>query len=143
MYIPGLGNCSALIHIAVQHPKVVATLGIMGILGLLISPVGPGEHIGSRGIIEKQESAIVAQYPELAKIQYKAETAFREVKHKQLSDSNIRYVLNSCAACTDIGVDSIKNNNELSEEVSFLFFLDLVKRNNYNIAAAKAAYLSQ
>src|SRR3989344_3700405 len=130
MYIPGLGSCSALIHIAAQHPKVVATLGIIGIVSLLMSPVGPGEHIGSKGIIEKQESVIIAQYPGLIKIQERAEAAFREVKHKQLSDSNIRYVLNSCAACADIGIDSIKSNNELNEEVSFLFFLDLVKRNN-------------
>ena len=142
MYIPGLGACSALIHLLVQHPKVVLILGLAGAVGYTVSTVGPGELLGSKQAIQAQEEVFTRQNPNLADMHERVVAAFQEVKNHNLRESSEEYVLNTCAACSDLKARDLKSNAELDNEIKFLFFLELVRRSNNDVENAKALFLS-
>ena len=61
---------------------------------------------------------------------------------KGKKESSEEYVLNTCAACSDLKARDLKSNAELDNEIKFLFFLELVRRSNNDVENAKALFLS-
>lgn len=133
MYTPGFGSCSSLIHLLAKYPKTILGTGILAMAAYLTSPVGPGAHLGSKGILAGQEAKITASAQP-------AVEAFREVEGAQLSDASIRYILDKTCECKDISPDDVRRDPVLKHDVGLLYFLDLCHK--YGIEKAEILYSS-
>lgn len=135
MYTPGFGSCSSLIHLLAKHPKIILGAGVLAVTSYLVSPVGPGVHLGSKGILAKQESRIRAGGT------LEAVSTFQEVECAELSDASIRYILDKTCECKDISPDDVRSDPILKHNVGLLYFFDLCSK--HGIEKAKVLYLNQ
>lgn len=141
MYLPGCGSCSSVLHLIAKHPKITLAIGLVAVVSYLVSPVGPGAHAGSGGILEGKEIALLNEMPELKANAEAAMAAFKEVENAPLTDADINYVLNKILECRDLTPADIKRDPQIMRKVSLLYFLNLA--HNSGIDGAKQVFLSK
>ncbi len=125
MYIPGLNSCSTVIHLLVQYPRTVIALGLASAVGLQISPIGPGPHMGSESLLGKYEERVIKE-TQIKKYYPHIMAAFEDVRPLPISRRSVEDVLKRCGDCTDINIDAIMSDDYLYNKVKFLYFLELI-----------------
>ncbi|PJE50518.1 MAG: hypothetical protein COV29_03870 [Candidatus Yanofskybacteria bacterium CG10_big_fil_rev_8_21_14_0_10_36_16] len=140
MYIPGVGSCSTFIHLIAQYPKVAAGIGLLATIGIVTSPVGPGKYAGSEKILENYEISLVSG--NLAMDETKINDVFESVASQHnISNENIAHILKTCEKCSDIELENVLADDNLYKKVAYLYFLDLVHKNDGNLEKAAKAFL--
>lgn len=127
MYFQTFGG-SALLHLLAAHPRVVALFGIAATVGMLISPNGPGRHIGTAGHLARIEAAVRPQAAVTEARQSAAERAAADMmerrEHGEIAAA-IAHTLAVCGAgCTDISTSRIASDELLLRHVLVLYELD-------------------
>jgi len=128
MYTPPLPSCSALLHIIVQHPKVVFVMGLAGIAGYVATSIGPGYHPGTSDMLRSAEVRIVRENPGISARLDEIKREFDALPQTALpNDPRVWHVVSAVEECTDIDTASINEDPELYRQVMFLYFLDSVR----------------
>jgi hypothetical protein len=131
MYFQTFGG-SALLHLLAAHPRVVALFGIAATVGLLVSPNGPGRHIGTAAHLARIDAAVRPQAEVTEARQAAAERAAAGIIERQERaeiSAAIAYTLKACGAgCTDISTSRIVSDALLLQRVLVLYELDKAAR---------------
>ena len=128
MQTPTFFGGSALLHLIVAHPKVVALFGITATVSLLMAPHGPGRYLGTNAHLRRIEAAVRPQattsgarerFAERAAIQMLTRSDRAEIA------TAVRETLSRCGpGCTDISTGDITDDDVLLRRVLVLYYLD-------------------
>jgi hypothetical protein len=132
----GGGSCSAFIHLIAGHPGIALVLAGSLLVG---SPVGEQCH-ANRAQIEQEAKRYVAEVPSLITRVNEVNQAFARVEHLPLSDESLKYALLMLNCDCDKGTvpDTIRDDQALLRDISYVFFADLVRK--YGVSEAIRRY---
>ena len=125
MYFNMFGG-SALLHLLAGYPRVVAAFGIAATVGMLLSPLGPGQYGGTRGYLQALNRAIKqnpAEARALAQSKRAAELLART--DPQTRHEAVRHALKVCGVhCVELTPAIVERDQSLLNDALLLFVLD-------------------
>ena len=127
MYFNVFGS-SGLLHLLASHPKVVAFIGIAGVVALLMAPHGPGRHVGTGRYLEQIDDAVASRAGYTAAMEADARRqVLRMLEENQPEEvaAAVRYTLQQCGSgCEDVSMPAVLRDRALLERVLVLYELD-------------------
>ena len=120
MYLNMFGG-SGLLHILSGHPRLVAGFGLVGAVGLLASPVGPGTYRGTAKYASAIERVVQDRGSELMVANAERQAASELTQSREALEPIVRQTLATCGApCSDVTVDSVFGDRALLKQVLVL-----------------------
>jgi hypothetical protein len=124
MYLNMFGG-SGLLHILAGHPRVVAAFGLVGAVGLLASPVGPGTYPGTNKYASAIERVVQDRGSDLVIANAERQAADELNASREQLQPIVSRTLASCGApCSDVTVDSVFGDRALLKQVLVLDAID-------------------
>jgi hypothetical protein len=121
------GGCSSLLHLAIQFPILVGALTLAGFATQATSNPGPGDRLGTYGVLTQIQNRLVRSHPELATKAVQLRINFERLDVKPTEDQ-VRGVLAITDDCTDTNVQDILRDPDLSRKVAWLIYLQAYAR---------------
>jgi hypothetical protein len=120
MYLNMFGG-SGLLHILAGHPRLVAGFGLVGAVGLLVSPVGPGTYRGTAKYATAIERIVHDRGTELVVANAEQQAAGELNETREVLEPLVRRTIAACGApCGDVTVDGVFGDRALLEQVLVL-----------------------
>ncbi len=125
MYFTTFGS-SALLHLLVSHPRIVAVFGLVSTVAMLATPFGPRSFAGAENEAIRLESRIAESAADSSRLaqadrQVQADLAKPRAERVEI----VRSVLSACGPqCTNLSVDQVVDQPELLQKVLMLGALD-------------------
>lgn len=120
MYLNMFGG-SGLLHVLAGHPRLVAGLGLVGAVGLLASPVGPGTYRGTAKYASAIEHVIQDRGSELMVASAERQAASELNDSREALEPLVRQTIAACGGpCSDVTVDSVFGDRALLKQVLVL-----------------------
>ena len=125
MYFNMFGG-SALLHLLAGYPRVIAAFGIVATVGLLLSPLGAGQHNGTGAYLQVLDRR-VQSYPGDAATLARGKRTTEELAHgnPQARHEAVEHVLKACGAdCAKLTPSIVERDQTLLNDALLLFALD-------------------
>jgi hypothetical protein len=120
MYLNMFGG-SGLLHILAGHPRVVAAFGLVGAVGLLASPVGPGTYRGTGKYASAIERVIHDQGTNTIVANAERQAAGEVSGTREQLEPLVQHTISACGTpCADVTVDGVFADRALLKEVLVL-----------------------
>jgi hypothetical protein len=127
MYFQILGG-SALLHLLIGHPRLVALLGIVATVALTSAPLGPGRYAGTGEYLDRIDAAMTPGLESTIEMQERALRAASDMLEHERTDeieAAVDYTLRKCGhRCVDLTTPIIVDNLDLLKGVLILYELD-------------------
>ena len=120
MYLNMFGG-SGLLHILAGHPRIVAAFGLVGAVGLLASPVGPGTYRGTGKYASAIERAIRDDGTHAVVANAERRAAGEVNGTREQLEPLVQHTIAVCGApCADVTVDGVLGDRALLKQVLVL-----------------------
>jgi len=120
MYLNMFGG-SGLLHILAGHPRIVAAFGLVGAVGLLASPVGPGTYRGTGKYASAIERAIHDDGTHAVVANAERRAAGEVNGTREQLEPLVQHTIAVCGApCADVTVDGVFGDRALLKQVLVL-----------------------
>lgn len=127
MYFQTFGG-SALLHLLLGHPRLVALFGIAATVALTSAPHGPGRYQGTGDYLDRIEASMINSLETTTENQERAVRATSEMlehERKEQIEAAVDYTLRQCGpSCTDLTTPVVIDDPDLLEGVLILYQLD-------------------
>jgi len=129
MYFQTFGG-SALLHLLMGHPRLIALLGIAATVALAGAPQGPGRYRGAGDYLDRIEAAMTRSLETTTETQERALRAASEMlEYERTEDieAAVDHTLRQCGPwCTDLTTPVVIDNLDLLKGVLLLYELDQI-----------------
>lgn len=127
MYFQTFGG-SALLHLLLGHPRLIALLGIAATVALTGAPHGPGRYGGTGDYLDRIEANMIQGLETTEEHQERALRAASEMLEYERTaqiEAAVGHVLRQCGpSCTDLTTPIVIDDPDLLKGVLVLYQLD-------------------
>ena len=127
MYFQTLGG-SALLHLLLGHPRLVALVGIATTVALIVTPHGPGRYRGTGDYLDRIEANMIHSLETTEENQERALRAasdMLEYERTEEIEAAVGHTLRQCGpSCTDLATPIVIDDRDLLKGVLILYQLD-------------------
>ena len=130
MYFNTFGG-SALLHLLAGHPRVIAAFGIAATVAMLVSPLGPGKHLGSDGYVSAIDRTVPSGQGLDSALLEEARGAADQLEQmpKDVVHEAVQGALSACgAACVDLTPSVVEHDPRLRRDALLLYAIDVTRQ---------------